>query len=159
MCKKLGQDDLLFRIDSLAPDATPITSSEQDEKDLTPDFHLSEGIAIEGFYFQPEFRSLITRDNEGNMKIFKPHPSGIVIPMTVVLAPVECALPGFLVLYAYRQMVRFKTNSGFSINGPAENLREDAFGRPFGDVISCIYPRLTFTEGRSINYQQERDNK
>ncbi len=152
VCPELGHDDILFQIDRLAPAVALAIPSEPDAKEPAVRFSETEGLSIEGFYFQPEYRRFVHRDRDGGMRILMPHPTGIVIPLAVVSAPAECDLPGFIGLYACRVMVRFEATSGFSIAGPAENYREDAWGRRLGDVINCHYPRISFVEGRSINY-------
>ncbi len=152
VCEGIGPHDVLFRIDDLAPPVVTPIASESGDEEPAPPLPRVESLWIEGFYFQPAFRRFISREGDGSLRMFMPHPTGIVIPLRVVLAPDTCALPGFIGLYACREMVAFGAESGFSINGPAENYREDAFGRRLGDVIACYYPRLPFLDGRSLRY-------
>jgi hypothetical protein len=151
-CEEIGPHDVLFRTDDLAPPVVAPIVSESGDEEPAPPLPRVESLWIEGFYFQPVFRRFISREADGSLRMFMPHPTGIIIPLRVVLAPDACALPGFIGLYACQEMVALGADSGFSINGPAENYREDAFGRRLGDVIACHYPRLQFHDGRSLNY-------
>ncbi len=159
VCSELRPEDVRFKYDDLASAVIPAIPCEPDSTEPAPGLPETEGLSMEGFYFRPEFRRFISRNTDGSMRILMPHPTGIVIPLTVVAAPADCDFPGFLGMYASRQMVRFEAKSGFSINGPAENYREDAFGRQLGDVLSCHYPRMSFVDGRSIRYTSEAPNE
>jgi hypothetical protein len=146
-------DDIVFRIDDLAPPTPESLPREAEIEETNFRFPERDGLWVEGFYFTPAYRRFIGRDFNGHLAIYMPHPTGIVIPLRVVLAPADCDLPGFLGLYACRVLPRFESASGFSIAGPAENYRQDSLGNRIGDVISCEFPRITLVDGRSVQYR------
>jgi hypothetical protein len=151
------QHDLVVRYDMLAPAARAVLPCRAAGNEPAPGVPDKEGICVEAFYFQPSMRRFIMPTQVGRM-IYMPHPTGIVIPLTVILADEDCEHPGFLGLYASRQMVRFPSDSGFSITGPAENYREDSHGRRLGDIISCHYPRPEgLVARRSVDYPQKAE--
>ena len=154
-CPEVGRDDVLFRIAELAPAVPSAPLPAEGTREPASSHPERESLVIEGFYHPPEFRRFIRCHPNGSMSILRMHPTGIVIPLTVVAAPDDCHLPGFLGMYACRQTVRYESHSGFSINGPGENLRQDPYGRPVGDIIACIHPRLSFAEGRDLRYGPE----
>ena len=155
-CETNRKFDIIFEVDDLLPDN--IISRLSEELPTGPEVPLRpviESLTIEGFYFNPDFRRFVQKTVDGRNVIYNSHPTGVVIPLQVVAAQPDCEHPGFIGLYACRNHVRFESQSGFVINGPAENFREDAFGERLGDVISCQYPRLSFSEGRSLHYDRD----
>lgn len=150
-----SNSDIVISYDVLAPYAEPVLPTEPEGSTPAPGITEKEGMVIEAFYFQPEMRRLIDVSPAGRKLIYMPHPTGIIIPLTVLLSPETCRYPGFLGFYACRQRVEFPSDSGFSINGPAENRREDSYGRQLGDVIACTYPRPDdVSTCRSISFPQ-----
>jgi hypothetical protein len=157
-CETNRAVDVIFNVDDLLPfnalSQLPEEMLETPEDRVLP---IVESLTIEGFYFNPDFRRFVQRTADGKLVIYNSHPTGVVIPLRVIAAQPDCDLPGFIGLYACRNHVRFETTSGFSINGPGENYRENAFGERLGDVISCQYPRLSFSKGRSLRYGSESE--
>jgi hypothetical protein len=152
---QIPNESLVFRNGDLLLDDS-ISRKDRTDEDPQPEMQISEAMTIEAFYFTPQFRRFVHRSQNGDLEILNSHPTGIVIPLKVVPSPTDCELPGFLGLYACRQHVRFPSTTGFVLNGPAENHREDAYGRRLGDVISCHAPQITMFEGRDLSFRTQR---
>jgi hypothetical protein len=72
--------------------------------------------------------------------------------LRVVLAPDDCAIPGFIGLDLFTLPTEFRT-SGFTLTGPGEAPRLNERNERLADLITCIYPRPKQVEAnRSVNY-------
>jgi hypothetical protein len=102
----------------------------------TPDLN---GLVLDGHYFQPGMRRFIRTLADGNRYVTILHPSGIVLPLRVVLAPDKCDLPGFLGLELYATRTLFP-EPAFTLNGPGEKPRMGEQGQNVADVICAAFP-------------------
>jgi hypothetical protein len=107
-----------------------------EELNATPDMM---GLVLEGYYFQPLCRRFIRTLADGNKYISVVHPSGIVLPLRVLLPPDNCELPGFLGLELYAMPTLFPEPS-FTLNGPGEKSRTVERGHILADVIMAHFP-------------------
>ena len=107
-----------------------------DDLNATPEM---SGLALEGHYFQPRFRRFIRTLDNGSKCIYRVHPSGMVLPLRVLLSPEGCDLPGFLGLELYAVRTLFPEPS-FTLNGPGENARTNEQGHKVADVIMSHFP-------------------
>ena len=96
----------------------------------------SNGINVEGHYFQPKYRRFVYQAADGNRYINVLHPIGQPIRMRVVLAPTDCEYPGFIALELYRNIFSMPED-GFSINGPGEILEPRHDGDRRGILLFC----------------------
>ena len=132
---KIGKKDLVVDLNSLAP------------------FPGANGIAVDFHYFQPKARRFVNRDDTGAFWMQVTHPTGIVAPMRVILAPGGCDYPGLIAIEFYEQKFGFG-ESGFSFGGPGENPRKNAVGERIADVLTCMFPRPTnFKNAKSLDYK------
>ena len=97
------------------------------------------GLVLEAYYFHPQFRRFIMTLDNGNKCIYRVHPSGIVLPLRVLLSPEGCDLPGFLGLELYAERTFFPEPS-FALNGPGEKARTNEQGHKVADVIMSHFP-------------------
>jgi hypothetical protein len=97
------------------------------------------GLALEAYYFQPLHRRFIRTSTDGNKYISVVHPSGIVLPLRVVMTPDNCELPGFLGLELYAVQTGFSEPT-FTLSGPGEKPRKDEYGHVNADVIMSVFP-------------------
>ncbi len=157
----IGRDDFEVDFDSIPADRilsrTKVQEPERgddEHPDEEEDPHVTvEALFIEGIYLRPEYRRFIVKDFDGKYCIFVNHPSGAVMKLRVILAPVDAELPGFLGFYTCRLEMGVTSDSGFILNGPADNYRENSRGQRIGDVISCECPKSSiFQEGRMLNH-------
>ena len=137
-------------------DATKSTNKdiELDLSSLAP-LPGSNGVMVEFHYFQPAARRFVRRDTTGELWMNVTHPTGMVIPMRVVLAPDGCDYPGVIAIEFYEQQFGFG-ESGFTLSGPGEKLRVNACGERIADVLMCMYPRpADFPLAQSLDYKPE----
>mgnify|MGYP001600961504 FL=1 len=120
-CESVGDNDVVLDADCLAP---------------LPD---CDGFRIEGYYLRPDFRRFIETDSNGVQWISIIHPITAILRLRVVLAPINCAIPGLIGLHMF-SCPRDKGTLGFAITGPGGNLRDNARGENVGDMITAIYP-------------------
>jgi hypothetical protein len=117
----------------------------------------SNGIMVQFHYFQPFARRFVRRDSDGKLWMSVMHPSSIITPMRVVLAPDGCDYPGLIAIDMYEQ--KFSSGeSGFSLCGPGENTRFNACGERIADVLMCHYPRPVNSElAQSLDYKPDSE--
>ncbi len=107
-----------------------------EDLNATPDLN---GLVLDGHYFHPGMRRFIRTLADGNRYVSVLHPSGIILPLRVVLAPDKCDLPGFLGLELYATRTLFP-EPAFTLNGPGEKSRQDEQGHNLADVICSAFP-------------------
>jgi len=110
-------------------------------------------LALEGYYFPPLWRRFIQSQSDGTKAISINHPAGVVLKLKVLLAPEECARPGFIGLEMYTMPDEEYMKGGFILGGPTGNLRKNEQGETLGDGIYCMYPRGEIPARREINYR------
>lgn len=127
-----------------------------EELNATPDLN---GLALDGHYFQPGMRRFIRTHADGNRYVSVLHPSGIVLPLRVVLAPDKCDLPGFLGLELYATRTGFP-EPAFTLNGPGEKPRKNEQGHNIADVICAAFPGPNNIQcRRDLNYRTLEEGK
>jgi hypothetical protein len=147
-CDNPGASDLVADFDELVPAAVtePWPGSEAA---IQP----REGVLVEGYYFQPQYRKFVTRDPDGRLVLMRVHPTGMILKLAVILSPEDCGHPGFLGLDVYRKHVMMSATSGFNLCGPGETVGEDSLGNRIADLIACWYPRAEWMPAeRNVNY-------
>jgi hypothetical protein len=98
-------------------------------------------LILEGYYFQPLCRRFIRTLPDGTKSITVVHPSGIALPLRVLLPDDTCELPGFLGL----EMYAFPCGDikpGFTMSGPGEKSRTNELGHLVADVIMGVFPAI-----------------
>ncbi len=148
--------DIVATFDDLAPSEVP--APWPDPENPLP---LSEGITVEGYYFQPKYRKFVTKDASGNYVVSRIHPSGMILPLKVILSPPDCDLPGFLGLDFYRRYTgNTDQTSGFALNGPGGDTREDPMGNMTSTNLACFFPRPTNMKARrDLSYPPKNNEK
>jgi hypothetical protein len=119
------------------------------ENDLAV-FPMADTLVLEGFYLPPDRRRFITRDREDHLVTRIVHPDQAVLDLRVILAPIECELPGFIGLTLYSVATEMEPFPRFMLSGPTGNLRHDPSGELVGDGIFAVYPR-PWDGRRSLN--------
>jgi hypothetical protein len=126
------------------------------DEDIPPDKE-SNGLMLEGFYFQSNFRRFIQFEHDGTHILLIAHPTGCVLKLRVLLPLESCELQGFIGVTLYRHEISFDRESGvkvaFILSSSTGNLRRNAMGETIADALSCCYPQ---TKGmpvrRNVNY-------
>lgn len=126
-------------------------------------------VMIEGHYFHPGARRFVQTLAVDQQIIFIVHPSGIIMPLRVLMAPNSCAIPGFIGLAMWGEHKRddfpetnpkspntvYQEKSGYSISSCTGNIRLDGNGDKLGDGICCVYPSIEYVEVRNLNFTPE----
>ena len=132
--KKNSKHDILIRENEI----TPLTESN--------------GIMLEGHYFQPRYRRFVFTEPDGGRYIIVPHPNGMNIKMRVVLAPFECDYPGLIGLEIYRAKLGFP-DDGFTLNGPGQMLPPRTQGERKGILLFCsTHKPPNLEDAKSLDY-------
>jgi hypothetical protein len=107
---------------------------------------------VEGFYFTPEERRFVRPRGDGTLEIAKVHPSGLVVPLRVLL-PGDPSR-GFVGIDFYAQPREDDMpgpDHGFIISTSTGNLRKTRFGA-LADGMACVVPGEGIDPRRLLNY-------
>jgi hypothetical protein len=99
---------------------------------------------IEGHYFPGDCRQFIYPTSTGGLEITKIHPTGLSMPLKVVLPDPSCALGGFIGLrmYPHANHIFGDCECGFHLGSSAGNEVVDEQGVHWFEQLYCLYPRL-----------------
>ncbi len=87
-------------------------------------------LALEGYYFPPSWRRFVRSDSDSTKTISIVHPIGAVLKLKVLLAPDNCALPGFIGLDVYSDRPDEPgVVGGFILSSSTGNLRRNEDGQ------------------------------
>jgi hypothetical protein len=114
----------------------------------------ANGLILEGHYFSPKSRRFIQTAPDGARTISVNHPTGILLPLKVILAPDSCAIPGFFGLELWADALSFKEiQSGFALSSSTGNIKKNERGDIIGDALFCFYPLIDgMFPGRNLTY-------
>ena len=99
---------------------------------------------IEGHYFPRDCRQFIYPTSTGGLEITKIHPTGLSMPLRVVLPDPGCALGGFIGLrmYPHTNHIFRDCECGFHLGSSTGNEIIDEQGVHWLEQLYCFYPRM-----------------
>ncbi len=113
----------------------------------------ASALSVEGYYFTPLWRRFVRRESDGTKTISIVHPCGAILKLKVLLAPDDCALPGFIGLEMYSVLVDEPEVGGdFMLSSSTGNLRRNEEGEVLADGLFCMYPDYDIPVHRSLNF-------
>jgi hypothetical protein len=112
------------------------------------------GFCVEGYYFQPKYRRFARPTNDG-WEIELAHPTGAIVNLRAIPAPIECAIPAMFGLHFYREEAELPPPS-YTLNGPGGNMRTNEKGERLADTLSFLCSDSDKLLGRrNVDYAAE----
>jgi hypothetical protein len=118
-----------------------------DSSDFSHEVQLTTFV-VEGHYFPGDCRQFIYPSSKGGLEITKIHPTGLSMPLRVLLPDPSCALRGFIGLrmYPHENQIFRDCQCGFHLGSSAGNEIIDEQGVHWFEQLYCFYPKLSAIE-------------